>query len=201
MESCEDIVTFTVDRAIYGVPVDRVREILDVRPVAPMPKAPHYLLGLIDLRGENIPVVDLRRLLGQPEIDDTPNTRILVTQMEHRDGVAVVGIRTDRVIEVTRLDDDEIRPLSQAEMLRWEGAALTGIGRRNGEIVSVVDLDNLFSGAVNAVASAVQALPPPTGDEDDDLDEAVAPEGAKAAKSDKSGASKDKTKSHQKAVA
>ncbi len=55
MSTCTDIVTFTIDRAIYGVAVDRVREILDIRPIAPLPKAPKYLMGIIDLRGENIP--------------------------------------------------------------------------------------------------------------------------------------------------
>jgi len=144
MSNCTDIVTFTIDRAIYGVAVDRVREILDIRPVAPLPKAPKYLMGIIDLRGENIPVVDLRSLLNLEPLGDTPNTRILVTLMDYGTGSGVVGVRTDRVIEVTRMDDDEIRPLTEAELLRWDGAAIAGIGRRNGDIVSVLDLDHLF---------------------------------------------------------
>jgi purine-binding chemotaxis protein CheW len=101
-------------------------------------------MGIIDLRGENIPVVDLRSLLNLEPLGDTPNTRILVTLMDYGTGSGVVGVRTDRVIEVTRMDDDEIRPLTEAELLRWDGAAIAGIGRRNGDIVSVLDLDHLF---------------------------------------------------------
>ncbi len=140
-----DIVTFTVDRATYGVAVEHVREILDMREVSPVPKAPKYLMGVIDLRGENVPVIDLRTLLGLPVAEDTPNTRILVTLLEHEDIHAVIGIRTDRVIEVTRMDDDELRPMEEAEVMRWSECAIAGIGRRNGEIVSVIDLENLFA--------------------------------------------------------
>lgn len=145
MLSQTEVVTFTVDRAIYGVPVERVREILDICPVAPIPRAPTYLMGLIDIRGESIPVIDLRTLLRLPDAADTPQTRILVTLMRNEGRETVVGLRTDRVIEVARLDNDEMRPMSEAEVLGWRGAAVAGIGRRNGDIVSVVDLDNLFA--------------------------------------------------------
>lgn len=141
-----DVVTFRVDQALYGVAVDRVREILDLRPISPMPNAPAYLLGITDLRGDNIPVVDLRLLLGLPGAADTPQTRILVTHIAHGADRAVVGLRTDRVIEVTRLDDDILRPLAEAELLRWHGTTIAGIGRRNGEVVSIIALDRLFDG-------------------------------------------------------
>ncbi|MFN4058775.1 MAG: chemotaxis protein CheW [Roseinatronobacter sp.] len=78
-----DIATFNTDGALYAVPVSRVQEILDLRPFAAMPNAPAHLLGIIDLRGANIPVVDLR-------------------------------------------------PLAEAELLRWSGSAIAGIGRRKG---------------------------------------------------------------------
>ena len=146
MSTMTDVVTFTVERALYGVPVDRVREILDKRPIAPMPNAPSYLLGIIDLRGDNIPVVDLRILLGLPQAEDTAQTRILVTLLSDGTREAIIGLRTDKVIEVTRLDEDILRPLGEAELLRWQGATIAGIGRRNGEVVSVIDLDNLFEG-------------------------------------------------------
>ncbi len=155
MTSAPDVVTFRVEQTLYGVAVERVQEILDLRPVSPMPNAPAYLLGITDLRGDNIPVVDLRLLLGLPRAEDTAQTRILVTHIAHRAGSAVVGLRTDRVIEVTRLDDDVLRPLAEAELLRWKDTTIAGIGRRNGEVVSIIDLDNLF----NDVALADGPLP------------------------------------------
>ncbi len=139
-----DVVTFIADAALYAVEVSRVQEILDLRPVAVMPNAPEYLLGIIDLRGANIPVVDLRRLLGRPAGEDTGQTRILVVWVAHAGGRAIIGVKTDRVIEVTQLDEPSIRPLAEAELLRWSGSAIAGIGRLKGDVVSVLDLDRLF---------------------------------------------------------
>lgn len=157
MTTCSDIVTLALDETLYGIPVDRVQEILDMRPVAPMPNAPSHLLGIIDLRGENVPVVDMRKLLGMPTAEDTPQTRILVVLMRRGGHEAVIGLRTDRVIEVTQLDEGDLRPLSEGQRMAWDGLSILGIGRRNGTVISVIDLDGLFSAAPHA--SAVAELP------------------------------------------
>lgn len=145
MNESVDVVTFNAEGSLYAVPVGRVQEILDLRPVAAMPNAPAHLLGIIDLRGANIPVVDLRRLLGRPAAEDTAQSRILVVWVTHGEGRAIIGVKTDRVIEVTALDEPDLRPLQEAELLRWTGSAIAGIGRCKGEVVSVLDLDRLFS--------------------------------------------------------
>lgn len=144
MTGSVDVVTFMADLGLYAVPVARVQEILDLRPVAALPNAPAHLLGIIDLRGDNIPVVDLRRLLGRPSGEDTEQSRILVVSVNHEGGRVTIGIKTDRVIEVTALDDGEVRPMDEADLLRWKGSSVAGIGRRNGAVVSVLDLDRLF---------------------------------------------------------
>ena len=139
------VVTFSADAALYAAPVHRVQEILDLRPVAPMPNAPEHLLGIIDLRGANIPVVDLRRLLGLPTGEDTQQSRILVVSVNHRTQAMTIGVKTDRVIEVTLLDEGEVTPLHEADLLRWSGSPIAGIGRCKGDVVSVLDLDRLFA--------------------------------------------------------
>lgn len=144
MTEAADVVTFEADQGLYAIPVNRVQEILDLRPIAAMPNAPAYLLGIIDLRGANIPVVDLRHLLGRGPADDAPQTRILVVWVNHAEQRAVIGVRTDRVIEVTQLDDPDLKPLAEAGLLHWNGSAIAGIGRRKGAVISVLDLDNLF---------------------------------------------------------
>ena len=69
-------VTLGVDGDRYAAPVSRVREILDLRPIARLPRAPAELLGVIDVRGRSIPVVDLRCLLGLPPGVDDGQTRL-----------------------------------------------------------------------------------------------------------------------------
>lgn len=159
MTAQADVVTFNADVGLYAVPVCRVQEILDLRPVAAMPNAPPHLLGIIDLRGENIPVVDLRRLLGRPDGADTGQSRILVVWVAHGAGRAIIGVKTDRVIEVTLLDEAELKPLGEADLLRWSGSAIAGIGRCRGEVVSVLDLDRLFAPLDLALAAGHRQVP------------------------------------------
>lgn len=158
MTQCIDYVTFALGETLYGIPVDRVQEILDIRPVALMPNAPAYLLGIIDLRGDNVPVVDMRSLLGLASADDTPQTRILVVLMRRGDQNAVIGLRTDKVIEVTRLDADDLRPLADGQLLAWDGVSVLGIGRRNGAVISVIDLDGLFTATPPVLAAGGAAM-------------------------------------------
>lgn len=156
MTTCTDYVTLTLDETLYGIPVDRVREILDLRPVAPMPNAPSHLLGVIDLRGDNVPVVDMRILLGMAPKGDTPQTRILVVLLR-RDGTeAVIGLRTDQVIDVAQLDGGDHNPLSEGQKLAWDGMSILGIGRRNGAVISIIDLDGLFQGLPRSTLPAEQ---------------------------------------------
>lgn len=150
----DSVVTFTLDGATYGIGVSRVREILDLRTVAPLPNAPAYLMGLIDLRGGTVPVVDLRRLLALPSAPDTPQTRILVVWTCSDGSGPVLGLRTDRVIEVARLDHADLDPLSDAQGIAASCPAIAGIGRRDGAIVTVLDLGRLFDRAPDLPAAA-----------------------------------------------
>jgi purine-binding chemotaxis protein CheW len=142
----EDLLTFTADGALYAVAVNRVQEILDLQPLAPLPSAPPHVLGVTNLRGQNVPVVDLRRLLRLPDGENTPQTRFIVVWVDAPAGRFTLGLRTDRVIEVTRLDGDSLGTLEDGGVLGWSAKALAGIGRRNGQVVSLLDLDRLFSG-------------------------------------------------------
>lgn len=144
----QSVVTFSADGSLYAVPVDCVQEILDLQPVSPLPRVPNALLGVTNLRGGNVPVLDLRRLLGRAEAEDTPQTRILVVWVENKGRRMIAGLRTDRVVEVCHLDEAELRPAEDKQYLGWSGGAIVGLGRRNGEIVCVLDLERLFGGAL-----------------------------------------------------
>ncbi|MGP3699293.1 chemotaxis protein CheW [Rhodobacter sp. NSM] len=138
------VVTFAAGEMLYALPVERVQEILDLRPIAPLPNAPAHLLGLCDVRGTGVPVVDLRSLLGLPPAEDTGHSRILVTWVESASARHVVGLKTERVIEVTMLDDGRMQHMSSADMLNWTDTAVMGIGKRNGAFVTLLDIDRLM---------------------------------------------------------
>lgn len=153
MAERQQYVTLGVAEEIFAVPVTRVQEILDMRPIARLPRAPDNLLGMIDVRGEGVPVLDLRLTLGMGAAIDTENTRIVVLSVETAHGPVVLGLRADRVFEVTLLDSDALDP-APAISAGWSGHCIEGIGRRNGQFVTVLDLDRLLGNAVPAAGRA-----------------------------------------------
>lgn len=136
-------VTLGVAEEIFAAPVTKVLEILDMRPVARLPRAPANLLGMIDVRGEGVPVLDLRLTLGMETAPDTENTRIVVLAINGQDGIVTLGLRADRVFEVTVLDHETLDPPPPISA-GWGDQVIEGIGRRNGEFVTVLDLDRLL---------------------------------------------------------
>ena len=138
-------VTLGLNGELFAAPVSVVQEILDVQPIARLPQAPANLLGMTDVRGEGIPVLDLRLTLGLPPAEDTQNTRIVVLRMGSGEKELTVGLRADRVFEVTVLDQEELDP-PPAISDTWDTHSIAGIGRRNGAFVTVLDLDRLLAG-------------------------------------------------------
>ncbi|KRA42171.1 chemotaxis protein CheW [Devosia sp. Root635] len=146
-------VTLGVADELFAAPVEKVQEILDMRPIARLPQAPQTLLGMIDVRGQGIPVVDLRLTLGLPPAPDNANTRIIVLAIAGHDGELRLGLRADRVFEVTILDEDALDP-PPAVSGSWSGHCIAGIGRRNGNFVTVLDLERLLGSFADAARAA-----------------------------------------------
>lgn len=136
-------VTLGLAEEVYGVPVAQVREILDLRPISRIPQAPHQLIGMIDVRGDTIPVVDLRRVLEFEDAADTPTTRIVVMAARDGDQETQIGLRTDSVYEVTALDADTLEPPITVAGGNARGSVV-GVGRRNGRFVTVLAIDRLL---------------------------------------------------------
>jgi len=139
-------VTLGLDREIFAVEVDRVREILDMQPVSRIPYAPPFMMGVIDVRGTGVPVVDLRVKLGLPPVPPTDQTRIIVLEV----GVGVgsqarlMGLMADRVFEVTPLSDHTLEPPPELGT-RWRSDYIRAIGRRGTAFVIIFDLTKLFT--------------------------------------------------------
>jgi len=138
-------VTLGIGHEVFGVPVESVLEILDMRPVFRVPEAPAYMLGLIDLRGRSIPVLDLRTKLGLPKVPATATTRILVIELTVNARTLVLGLVADRVIEVMALCAKDIEPAPDIGV-RWRSDYIRGVGHRDARFVIIFELPRLFSG-------------------------------------------------------
>ncbi|SMH28944.1 chemotaxis protein CheW [Azospirillum agricola] len=147
-------VTIGIDREVFAIEVGIVREILDLQPITRLPHAPPFLIGMIDVRGQGVPTVDLRVKLGLPAAQPTANTRIIVLDVpqqgqgslpaEGRGSPLTVGVVADRVFEVTSLDGQELETPPQVGG-RWRSDCIQAIGRSNGTFVIVFDIARLFA--------------------------------------------------------
>jgi purine-binding chemotaxis protein CheW len=149
-------VTLGVDGEVFAVEVEAVHEILDLRPVARMPSAPPYMLGLIDVRGQSVPVLDLRVKLGLAAKAATHHTRILVLDARVGGRPLTLGLLADQVFEVTGLDNGRIEPPPEIGV-RWRSDYIRGVGRRNGGFVIVFDLGRLLTGEEAALLDGASA--------------------------------------------
>ncbi|SEH30862.1 chemotaxis protein CheW [Magnetospirillum fulvum] len=137
-------VTIGIDREIFAVEVEQVREILDLRPVSRVPNAPPFLAGMIDVRGQGVPVIDLRTKLGLLPVEPTEHTRIVVLEVPVGNRQITMGMIADRVIEVTSLAEHDLEPPPDVGV-RWRSDYIRAIGRSGGAFVIVFDLSRLFS--------------------------------------------------------
>lgn len=121
----------------YALPVERVREIVRLRPITPVPRVPACVTGVLSLRGEIVQVIDLRqRLRLPPATGDATRRRIVVLNGE--DG-QMAGVLVDRVSEVLRLPEDALRPPTARDAVTVAALAPHGAA-----FVSVFDVDRLL---------------------------------------------------------
>jgi purine-binding chemotaxis protein CheW len=102
--------TFQLAEEGYGIGILKVREIIGMLPVTPVPQTPHFLKGVINLRGQVIPVVDLRLKFGLMEEEYTERTSIIVVEVKGLANNIPIGIVVDTVSEVINISAGEIEP-------------------------------------------------------------------------------------------
>ena len=131
-------VTFDLGSQTLAADVTDVREILDLQEISPLPNASAGLLGMIDLRGEGIAVIDLALSLGLSRQELDRDSRIIVLDLAQREGLAV-AIMADRVRKVIELGDADVDAVPQVPG-GWNAGAMSGVARVDGRLVYLVDL-------------------------------------------------------------
>jgi len=149
-------VTFSLGEELFAVPVQVVREILDHEDAFKIPHGPDYLLGLRDVRGQGVPVIDLRLRLGMSATVKTPHTRILVLDVPIGDKELALGLVADRVYEVVPFQANQVEPAPDIGV-RWRSDYIAGVVRRDQSFVVIVDLARLFSDAGPALSGVAPA--------------------------------------------
>lgn len=133
-------VTFRLAGETYGVNVMQVQEVLRYTDVAPVPGAPPYVLGIINLRGNVVTVIDTRHRFGLEAGDITDNTRIVIIESDKH----VVGIMVDSVAEVVYLRQSEIE--TAPNVGNDEGSKfIQGVCHKNDELLILIELNKLLT--------------------------------------------------------
>ncbi|BCX89218.1 purine-binding chemotaxis protein CheW [Methylomarinovum tepidoasis] len=133
-------VTFRLGEETYGINVMQVQEVLRVSEIAPVPGAPDYVIGIINLRGNVVTVIDTRARFGLPSKEPDDLSRIVIIESNEQ----VIGILVDSVAEVVELRSDEIDVapnMGNEESARY----IQGVTSRDGELLILVDLNKLLT--------------------------------------------------------
>ncbi|HEX4974574.1 MAG TPA: chemotaxis protein CheW [Pseudomonadales bacterium] len=133
-------VTFRLDSETYGINVMQVQEVLRYTEIAPVPGAPPYVIGIINLRGNVVTVIDTRQRFGLAPDHITDQTRIVIIEAEGQ----VLGILVDSVSEVVYLRQSEIETTPNIGNDE-KGRFIRGVCNKNDELLILVELDKMLS--------------------------------------------------------
>jgi purine-binding chemotaxis protein CheW len=134
------IVVFRLANELYGADISAVREVGPLQRVTRVPRTPHYVEGVTNLRGRVIPVIDLRKRLGLPTATATKATRIAVAEI---DG-GQVGMIVDAVVEVLRIPMNSIEPPS-AMLSKIDSDYMLGVAKVGDRLIIMLDLTRVLA--------------------------------------------------------
>ena len=135
------IACFRVGDSIYGVNIMDIKEIIRYQKVLPIPKAPDFVEGVINLREEAIPIISMRKRFGIELIDETKSMRIVILKVGAKD----VGIVVDSVDKVLMIGEDDLKP-PPGVTTGIESEYLSGVTWDGEELVMVLEMDRILSG-------------------------------------------------------
>lgn len=137
--------TFSLAGEEYGIVILKVKEIIGMMPVTPVPKTPSYVKGVINLRGKVIPVADLRLKFDMEEAAYTERTCIIVVEIKDGQGHVLMGIVVDSVSEVLNIKGGEIED-TPAFGIQMDTDYILGMAKTGGGVKILLDIDKVFGG-------------------------------------------------------
>ena len=136
----KQLISFTVGAEDYGLELSRVKEVIRMRQVTWLPKAPASVKGVINLRGDVIPIVDLRDRFGLAAQKQTAMTRVIVVEVQGR----MVGMVVDLANQVVRVPADQFDPPPPIVGGADRGF-VTAVGKLEDRLVIMIDVDRILS--------------------------------------------------------
>lgn len=136
--------TFKLDEEVYALEISKVREVLDFSKVTKVPRTPEFMRGVINLRGNVAPVVDLRLKFGMTKTEKTVDTCIIIMELIVDDETTILGALADSVQEVLDLEPEQIEPPPKIGT-RLNTEFIKGMGKKDDEFIIILDIDKIFT--------------------------------------------------------
>lgn len=145
--------SFRLDEESFAVPVSKVREVLEYTRITKVPDTADYLLGIINIRGTGVPVIDLRSRFGLPRKASPEDSSIIVMETNRGGDDVVAGVLVDGVREVTEIPAARISAAPSLGMGKLDSSFVRGIGEQGGEFIIVLEVNRIL---MDEMASGVQ---------------------------------------------
>ena len=139
-EQTDQYVNFVVCKEEYGIPILCVHEIIRYESLTKIPQSPEFVEGVLNLRGQVIPVVNLRKKFGLPETDLNNSTRIIVVDVDGQ----LTGIVVDEVSEVLQISEEQISPAPKMST-KLDTDFISGMGKINDGLVILLDIKKILT--------------------------------------------------------
>ena len=154
----QQFLTFRLGGESFSIEVSQVKEILDRTEVTKVPQTPGYMLGVINLRGSVVPVIDLRQRFGMEAVDRTRDSCIIVMELCLEGEQTVIGALADAVEEVLDMSSEDIQPPPRLGS-RVNVDFIRGVGKRGEEFIMILDIDKIFSSEEVELFQSTQQSP------------------------------------------
>jgi purine-binding chemotaxis protein CheW len=136
--------TFTLAGEDYGIGILKIKEIMGLMPITPVPRTPEFVKGVINLRGKVTPVLDLRVRFGMEEIDYTDRTCIVVVEIEGMAGRIMMGVVVDSVSEVLNIKGEDIED-TPSFGTRLDTDYILGMAKMGKAVKILLDIEKVLS--------------------------------------------------------
>lgn len=143
-ESTGQYLSFALEEELFALDITGVREVLDYTKITKIPGMPVFMLGVINLRGTVVPVIDMRLKFELPKVKETVNTCIIIIETFFEGEMIIIGAMVDRVQEVFDLEQDQIEgpPKIGTKLNR---SFIKGMGKKDEKFLIILDINRVFS--------------------------------------------------------
>ncbi|NMC59529.1 MAG: chemotaxis protein CheW [Candidatus Methanofastidiosa archaeon] len=139
----QSFLSFRLGNEVFAISVFKVLNILEMSPITKVPQAPDFIKGVINLRGNVLPVIDLRIKFGMEPVEKTIDTCIIVLDIKVDNDQTLVGIQVDAVKEVLALSDSQIEPPPTIGT-KYSNVFIQGMYRVDESFIMILNIDKLF---------------------------------------------------------